>query len=63
MNFNHPSASHPVIFVKSGKISEYGGTKSITTAGGTTVTINPKLPEVRFLRNWFDAARGGYQAI
>lgn len=55
-NFN--DYSQPVILVKAGKISEFGGGKSITTGGSTVIKRNPNLSEGHFLRGWFDNGSG-----
>lgn len=46
------------MLVKGGKISEFGGGKSITIVGSTVIKRNPDLPEGHFLRGWFDNGGG-----
>lgn len=55
-NFN--DFSQPVILVKGGKISEFGGGKSISLVGSTVIKRNPDLSEGHFLRGWFDNGGG-----
>ncbi|EOA30084.1 hypothetical protein CARUB_v10013190mg [Capsella rubella] len=50
------SASHPVLAIKAGKVSDFSG-KSVGTISSTQLFINPDFPEAHKLRNWFD--RGG----
>lgn len=50
--------SQPVLSVKSGRISEFGGGKSISLGGGTVIKKNPDCTEGHFLRGWFDNGGG-----
>lgn len=50
--------SQPVLLVKSGKVSEFGGGKSISLIGSTVIKTNPDCPEGHFLRGWFDNGGG-----
>lgn len=43
-----------VIFIKGGKVHEFGGEKSISVTGGSTMRINPDISEAHRLRGWYD---------
>ncbi|XP_031632411.1 replication protein A 70 kDa DNA-binding subunit, partial [Contarinia nasturtii] len=55
-NFN--DYGQPVLLVKGGRVSEFGGGKSISMVGSTVLKKNPDLPEGHFLRGWFDNGGG-----
>lgn len=55
-NFN--DQGQPVLLIKSGRISEFGGGKSISTLSSTVLKKNPDLNEGHFLRGWFDNGGG-----
>lgn len=50
----------PVVLVKSAKIGEYGGGKTLGTMSGSSIKVNPDIPEGHKLRGWFD--NGGMNA-
>lgn len=47
-------AEQPVLLVKGGKIGEYGGGKTLGTAAGSSIKLNPDVPEGHKLRGWYD---------
>lgn len=47
-------AAHPIIFIKGGKINEFGGGKSISLTSGSAMKINPDISEAHQLRGWYD---------
>lgn len=51
---NFDGAAHPIIFVKGGKINEFGGGKSISLTSGSTMKSNPDISEAHQLRGWYD---------
>lgn len=51
---NFEGFEQPVLLVKSAKVGEFGGGKTLGTAGGTSVKLNPDVPEGHKLRGWFD---------
>jgi replication factor A1 len=51
---NFEAYDSPVLLVKGAKIGEYGGGKTLGTAGGTTLKLNPDVDEGHKLRGWFD---------
>lgn len=55
---NFTDYSQPVLLVKSGRISEFGGGKSISYVGNTVIKRNPDCTEGHFLRGWFDNGGG-----
>lgn len=55
-NFN--DYSQPVLLVKGGRISEFGGGKSVSFVGSTVLKKNPDCPEGHYLRGWFDNGGG-----
>lgn len=44
----------PVVALKQGRISEFGGGKSINMMNSSFLQINPDIPEAHKLRGWFD---------
>ncbi|XP_061402182.1 replication protein A 70 kDa DNA-binding subunit-like [Musca vetustissima] len=48
----------PVVLVKGGRINEYNGGKSVSIGNGSTLKINPDIPEGHKLRGWFDNGGG-----
>lgn len=55
-NFN--DYSQPVLLIKGGRITEFGGGKFISTASSTVLKKNPDLQEGHYLRGWFDNGGG-----
>lgn len=51
---NFDAVGQPVIALKQGKISEFGGGKSVNIIGSSVLQINPDIPEAHKLRGWFD---------
>lgn len=54
-------SGNPVISFRGARISDYGGC-SLSTTGGTTMTVNPDVSEAHTLKQWF-AAGGGSQNV
>lgn len=48
----------PIILVKNGRVSEFGGGKSLSLGSGSSIKINPDIPEGHKLRGWFDNGGG-----
>lgn len=48
----------PVILVKGARVSEFGGGKTINLGVGSSMKINPDIPEGHKLRGWFDNGGG-----
>ena len=51
---NFDGAGSPIVFIKGGKINEFGGGKSISMSSGSTMKINPDISEAHQLRGWYD---------
>lgn len=51
---NFDGTSNPIVFVKGARINEFGGGKSISLTSGSSMKINPDLPEAHQLRGWYD---------
>lgn len=51
---NFDAVSQPVIFIKGGKINEFGGGKSVSLANSSAMKINPDISEAHRLRGWYD---------
>lgn len=51
----------PVLLIKSGKINEFGGGKTISMSGSSVMKKNPDLVEGHRLRGWFD--NGGSDGV
>lgn len=51
---NFDGLEQPVVLIKGAKIGEYGGGKTLGTASGTSIKMNPDIPEGHKLRGWFD---------
>lgn len=47
-------ANNPVVVVKGGRVTEFGGGKSISLGGGSQIRINPEIKECYMLRSWYD---------
>lgn len=43
-----------MIFIKGGRINEFGGGKSISLFSGSSMKINPDINEAHKLRGWYD---------
>jgi replication factor A1 len=48
-------STNPVVAVKNGRISEYGGGKSVSLLQSSVLQINPDTPQAHKLRGWFDS--------
>lgn len=48
----------PVLLVKRGRISQWGGGKSLNISALNQIVRNPDIPEGHFLRGWFDNGGG-----
>ncbi|XP_030369823.1 replication protein A 70 kDa DNA-binding subunit [Scaptodrosophila lebanonensis] len=48
----------PVILVKGARINVFNGGKTLSMGGGSTIKINPDIPEGHKLRGWFDNGGG-----
>lgn len=46
--------TQPVVAVKGGKVSEFGGGKSVSLFNSSVLQINPDIPEAHKLKGWFD---------
>jgi len=46
--------NNPVIALKGGKVSEFGGGKTLSLVGGSAFQVNPDIPEAHKLRGWYD---------
>lgn len=55
---NFDGYTQPVILIKNGRITEFGGGKSIAIGSGGSFKINPDMPEGHKLRGWFDNSGG-----
>lgn len=51
-NFN--GFEQPILLVKGAKIGEYNGGKTLGTAAGSSIKLNPDVEEGHRLRGWFD---------
>lgn len=51
----------PVVAIKGGRISEFGGSKSVGMGSSTVMQINPDIPEAHRLRGWFDSLPSNVQ--
>lgn len=51
---NFDGTAHPIIFIKGGRINEFGGGKSISLSSGSTMKSNPDISEAHQLRGWYD---------
>lgn len=51
---NFDGFEQPVLLVKSAKVGEYGGGKTLGTASGTSLKLNPDVTEGHVLRGWYD---------
>lgn len=51
-NFN--GSEQPVMIVKGAKVGEFGGGKTLGTASGSSLKMNPDIDEGHILRGWFD---------
>lgn len=51
---NFDPVSQPVVVLKGCRVSEYNGGKTLSIVGGTTMKINPDMPDGHKLRGWFD---------
>lgn len=51
---NFEGFDQPVLLVKNAKIGEFGEGKSLGMAAGSSLKLNPDLPEGHRLRGWFD---------
>lgn len=47
-------STQPVVAIKGGRISEFGGAKSISLVSSSVLNINPDIGEAHKLRGWFD---------
>lgn len=56
-NFN-AAYQQPVVLIKSARVSEFNGGKTITVGNGSTFKINPDIVEGHKLRGWFDNGGG-----
>jgi replication factor A1 len=57
---NFEGFDQPVLLVKGAKIGEYNGGKTLGTAAGSSIKLNPDVEEGHRLRGWFD--NGGSSA-
>lgn len=46
--------THPVLAVKGGKVSEFGGGKSVSLLASSVLQVNPDIPDAHRLKGWFD---------
>ncbi|KAL1138170.1 hypothetical protein AAG570_009862 [Ranatra chinensis] len=44
----------PVIAVKGGKVSDFGGGRSVSLVSSSVLQLNPDIPEAHRLRGWYD---------
>lgn len=51
---NFDGVLQPVIFIKGGRINEFGGGKTVSMGSGTSMKINPDISEAHRLRGWYD---------
>lgn len=51
---NFDGFEQPVLLVKSARVGEYGGGKTLGTASGTSLKLNPDVNEGHVLRGWYD---------
>lgn len=51
---NFPASLNPVLVLKSVRVTEFGGGKSLGLVGGSVMKINPHIDEAHKLRGWFD---------
>lgn len=51
---NFDGTANPIIFIKGGRINEFGGGKSISLTSGSAMKINPDIGEAHQLRGWYD---------
>uniref|UniRef100_A0A2A4J7W4 Replication protein A subunit n=1 Tax=Heliothis virescens TaxID=7102 RepID=A0A2A4J7W4_HELVI len=51
---NFDSNTNPVIAVKSARLAEFNGSKSLSCLASTMIRLNPDLPEAHKLRGWYD---------
>ncbi|XP_037037026.1 replication protein A 70 kDa DNA-binding subunit [Bradysia coprophila] len=51
---NFDGSGNPIVFIKGGRINEFGGGKSISLNSGTTMKLNPDISEAHQLRGWYD---------
>jgi replication factor A1 len=53
INFN--GDSHPAMLLKSVRVGEYGGGKTLGTISNTVIKLNPEIPEADQIRKWYDS--------
>ncbi|XP_014241853.1 replication protein A 70 kDa DNA-binding subunit [Cimex lectularius] len=46
--------TQPVVAIRAGKVSEFGGGKTVSLIGSSSMQINPDIPEAHRIRGWFD---------
>ncbi|PZC79523.1 hypothetical protein B5X24_HaOG216188 [Helicoverpa armigera] len=51
---NFDTNTNPVIAVKSARLAEFNGSKSLSCLASTMIRLNPDLPEAHKLRGWYD---------
>ncbi|XP_026327130.1 replication protein A 70 kDa DNA-binding subunit isoform X1 [Hyposmocoma kahamanoa] len=47
-------SSNPVVCAKGARLTEFNGSKSLSTTQSTMLRLNPDLPEAHKLRGWYD---------
>lgn len=51
---NFDGTGNPIVFIKGGRINEFGGGKSISLGSGSTMKLNPDISDAHQLRGWYD---------
>ncbi|XP_053680234.1 replication protein A 70 kDa DNA-binding subunit [Anopheles nili] len=57
---NFPASANPVVLIKGGRVSEFGGGKTLGLIGGSVMKLNPDMEVAHKVRGWFE--NGGSSA-
>lgn len=52
------ASTHPVILLKGARLAEFNGGKTVSMISGSSMKMNPDVPEGHKLRGWFDNGGG-----
>ncbi|KFB42188.1 AGAP001421-PA-like protein [Anopheles sinensis] len=59
---NFPATTNPVVLVKGGRVSEFGGGKTLGLIGGSVMKLDPDNEAATRVRNWY-ASGGAEQTL
>uniref|UniRef100_A0AAG5CXQ0 Replication protein A subunit n=1 Tax=Anopheles atroparvus TaxID=41427 RepID=A0AAG5CXQ0_ANOAO len=51
---NFPATTNPVVLVKGGRVSEFGGGKTLGLIGGSVMKLNPDMEAAFKVRGWYE---------